>query len=196
MLWLSKLTPKVPLVRRDTSRKIIIVKVPRLNFPDGSAAQYRRTNARYLNQFVSPKTGVVNTVYLFSYLGFWVNIMYTMGQNKHLRSTETTGMTGNGYNMMNDDNCAHFCHCWGHCGSIRRKNREFGWRGTCRFGGKKAPFMLVCWTVRGMIASASHYKWHWHLTKHMKGLRSNGTSSNVLNRDTLPPDWWCLDLHI
>ena len=53
--------------------------------------------------------------------------------------------------------------------------------------------MLVCWTVRGVIASASHYKWHRHLTKHMKGLRSNGSSSNVLIHTTLPPAWWCLD---
>ena len=45
-------------------------------------------------------------------------------------------MAGNGYNMMNDDNCAHFCHCWGHYGSIRRQNREFGCGGTCHFGGK------------------------------------------------------------
>ena len=74
------------------------------------------------------------------------------------------------------------------------KHRKIGCRGMCRFGGLKAPFMLVCWTVRGVIASASHYKWHWHLTKHMQGLRSNGTSSNVLNHDTMPPDWWCLDL--
>ena len=143
-------------------------------------------NTRYLNQCLLPKTVVVNIVNLFSYPGFWVNTMYTMGENKHLWSTETTGMAGNGYNMINDDNCANFCHCWGHCGSIRRLNRELQCRGTCRLGGIKAPCMLVCWTVRGGITSASHYKWHWHLKKHMKGVRVRWLSVvKPLSRPTL-----------
>ena len=74
-----------------------------------------------MDQFIIPKTVVVNIVNLLIYLGFWVNMMYTMGQNNHLRSTETTRMAGNGYNMMNKDNCAPFSHCWGHYGSIRRQ---------------------------------------------------------------------------
>ena len=39
-------------------------------------------------------------------------------------------MSGIGYNMMNDDNYANWCYCRGHCGSIRRLNRELRCRGS------------------------------------------------------------------
>ena len=49
----------------------------------------------------------------------------------------------------------------------------------------KSPFSLACQVVRGVIVFPSTYTWHWHPTKQMKGLRTNGTFGNMINYGAL-----------
>ena len=43
-----------------------------------------------------------------------------------------------------------------------------------------------------MIVFLSTKTWHWHLTKQMKGLRSNGTPGNMIDHSTLSLDYLAL----
>ena len=53
------------------------------------------------------------------------------------------------------------------------------------FGDKNHRFCLLAkqWGVRQL--SQAHRLWHWHLTKQMKGFRSNGTPGIMINRGAL-----------
>ena len=64
-----------------------------------------------------PKSKVNNTFNLYTYLEFGDKIMYATGTCDYFWLTNDTGMDGNGYAMMYDDDFSLLGNSGGRCGS-------------------------------------------------------------------------------